>query len=100
MKRIRLVAAIEKRSDGGPYPYALLSGVAGHALVYFPVVRRQHFRLVWKYICDLLDEECKQPRIGTIQLALLDLVTRPNEAHARNCITLARVCVSFWSTTE
>ncbi|KAK4684501.1 hypothetical protein P7C73_g5676, partial [Tremellales sp. Uapishka_1] len=95
LNRVRLEAAINKQPEAGPFPHALLAGISGHALVYYPIVRRQHFQQIWGQVSLALDVEYRQPKLQTLQLALIDLGTRPNDAHGQNYISLSRVSRSF-----
>ncbi|WRT65283.1 uncharacterized protein IL334_002226 [Kwoniella shivajii] len=86
---MRLLAACNSNLGADPLPHALLCGILGHSLVYEPLVKSQ-FRDVWREVVAAEEEEYKQPRLRTLQLAILSLATRPSQAHAVNAMSLAR----------
>ncbi|WWC66767.1 uncharacterized protein I206_100672 [Kwoniella pini CBS 10737] len=86
---MRLLAACNSNSGADPLPHALLCGIMGHSIEYEPSVKHL-FKEVWKEVVAAEDEEYKQPRLRTLQLAIISLATRPSSAHAVNAMSLAR----------
>ncbi|KAK8845622.1 hypothetical protein IAR55_006338 [Kwoniella newhampshirensis] len=89
LNTMRLLAACNSQREAGPLPHALLCGIMGHSIEYEPGVKHL-FKSVWKDVVAAEDEEYKQPRLQTLQLAIISLATRPSQAHAVNAMSLAR----------
>lgn len=81
----RLAAAFE----GGRAP-ALVAGIVAHCTSYIPEIRTLH-RALWQQALLALEDEYRQPRLRTLQLALLILTSRPSENVGQREIGLARV---------
>ena len=62
----------------GPVPYALLTGIMAHSTHYVPPIKHLHFQL-WRQALLALDDEYRLPRLSTLQLALLQVYSRPME---------------------
>ncbi|OXG32367.1 hypothetical protein C367_01135 [Cryptococcus neoformans Ze90-1] len=62
----------------GPVPYALLSGIIAHSIHYLPEITPLRKNL-WHEALLALDDEYRQPRLSTLQLALLQIYSRPME---------------------
>ncbi|WWC58198.1 uncharacterized protein I303_100734 [Kwoniella dejecticola CBS 10117] len=86
---MRLLAACNSNLGADPLPHALLCGIIGHSIEYESSVKHL-FKDVWKEVVAAEDEEYKQPRLRTLQLAIISLATRPSSAHAVNAMSLAR----------
>ncbi|WVF65615.1 hypothetical protein IAT40_000345 [Kwoniella sp. CBS 6097] len=74
----RLESSCLGRDASGPVPYALLSGIIAHATHYLPELRPIH-RELWSNALLALDDEYRRPRLATLQLALLQMYSRPRE---------------------
>lgn len=75
--------------DDEHQPFVILSGILAHALGYTPGHRDLHTS-IWVPIQDLLDVEYRRPTISTLQLALLNLTSRPTRNVGGNAIEMAR----------
>ena len=89
----RLETACLGQQDSGPIPYALLAGIVPHCTSYIPEIRRLHTTL-WAHALLGMEEEYRQPKLRTLQLAMLLLVSRPSENSGQTEIALTRVCRS------
>nr|XP_031858132.1 uncharacterized protein CI109_006473 [Kwoniella shandongensis]KAA5525204.1 hypothetical protein CI109_006473 [Kwoniella shandongensis] len=89
LNTMRLIAACNSQREAGPLPHALLCGIMGHSIEYEPAVKHL-FKGIWKEVVAAEDEEYRQPRLQTLQLAIISLTTRPSQAHAVNAMSLAR----------
>ena len=76
INRSRLEAACAGNHSAGPFPSAVMVGVLTHALVLVPAMRHLAKQL-WGIALSLLDNEYRQPRLSTLQLALLDIYGWP-----------------------
>ncbi|KAL1406677.1 hypothetical protein Q8F55_008383 [Vanrija albida] len=85
----RLEAACAGLGGNGPVPFALLAGIVAHATPYINELRPLHKQL-WSQGLVGLEDEFRQPRLRTIQLALLILSSRPAENVGQSEIGLAR----------
>jgi len=89
----RLEASCLGLENSGPVPYALLAGIIAHTTHYIPELRPLHKQLWREALCGL-DDEYRLPRLATLQLALMQLFSRPME-YGENAgqleIALARV---------
>ena len=77
----------------GPVPYALLSGIIAHSIHYLPEIIPLRKNL-WHEALLALDDEYRQPRLSTFQLALLQIYSRPMEIGENSgqiTIAIARV---------
>ncbi|WRT64440.1 uncharacterized protein IL334_001372 [Kwoniella shivajii] len=74
----RLETSSLGHSGSGPIPYAILTGLIAHSTAYIPEIRAIHQDL-WHRALLALDDEYRQPRLATLQLALLQLYSRPPE---------------------
>ncbi|ADV20528.1 hypothetical protein I305_06017 [Cryptococcus gattii E566] len=64
--------------SSGPVPYALLSGIIAHSIHYIPEIISLR-KYLWQEALLALDDEYRQPRLSTLQLALLQMYSRPQE---------------------
>ncbi|KAE8538015.1 hypothetical protein D1P53_006082 [Cryptococcus gattii VGV] len=62
----------------GPVPYALLSGIIAHSIHYIPEIISLR-KYLWQEALMALDDEYRQPRLSALQLALLQMYSRPQE---------------------
>lgn len=77
-------------ADGSSPPYALLAGIVAHCTSYIPAIR--HLRKsLWEQALLGLEDEFRQPRLRTLQLAILVLSSRPSENAGQCEIGLGRV---------
>jgi hypothetical protein len=90
MSAVRLEAACQAWQGGGPFPHALLIGIMAFAAVSIPICRNRCKEL-WGTVVRLLENEYKQPRLQTLQLALLDIGGRPVLNPGGNHMAIARV---------
>ncbi|BEI97127.1 hypothetical protein CcaverHIS631_0207160 [Cutaneotrichosporon cavernicola] len=74
--------------DSGRAP-ALAAGIVAHCTSYIPEIRPLH-RALWQQALLALEDEYRQPRLRTLQLALLILTSRPSENVGQREIGLAR----------
>ncbi|OCF32115.1 hypothetical protein I316_06271 [Kwoniella heveanensis BCC8398] len=86
-KRIDL--ACREPSQGGPIPFALLAGIIAHSTMYLESTRTLT-KILWSHVLVGLDAEYRQPRLQTLQLAILLLSSRPSENVGQREIGLAR----------
>lgn len=70
--------------------YALLAGIVAHCTSYLPDIAHQRKEL-WAQALLGLEDEYRQPRLRTLQLALLVLCSRPSENAGQCEIGLGRV---------
>ncbi|TXT10488.1 uncharacterized protein COLE_04422 [Cutaneotrichosporon oleaginosum] len=70
-------------------PPALVAGIVAHCTSYIPEIRHLH-RALWQQALLALEDEYRQPRLRTLQLALLILTSRPSENVGQREIGLAR----------
>lgn len=90
MNSAQLVQATEvNQKDDEQQPFVILSGILAHSLGYTPRHRDLHTS-IWVAIQDLLDVEYRRPTISTLQLALLNLTSRPSRNVGGNAIEMAR----------
>ncbi|BEJ12254.1 hypothetical protein CspHIS471_0207140 [Cutaneotrichosporon sp. HIS471] len=68
---------------------ALVAGIVAHCTSYIPEIRPLH-RALWQQALLALEDEYRQPRLRTLQLALLILTSRPSENVGQREIGLAR----------
>ncbi|WWC66203.1 uncharacterized protein I206_100104 [Kwoniella pini CBS 10737] len=68
----------EISSTASTTPHALLAGIIAHSTHYLPELRSIHKEL-WSNALLALDDEFRQPRLSTLQLALLQMYGRPVE---------------------
>lgn len=85
----RLESACAGLGGNGPVPFALLAGIVAHSTPYINELRPLHKQL-WSQGLVGLEDEFRQPRLRTIQLALLILSSRPAENVGQSEIGLAR----------
>ncbi|ORY21528.1 hypothetical protein BCR39DRAFT_474393 [Naematelia encephala] len=87
----RLETACLGVGDCGPIPYALLAGIIAHSSPYITEMRAIH-KTVWSHALLALEDEYRQPRLQTLQLALLAFSARPiyTENAGQSDIGLAR----------
>lgn len=64
--------------SSGPVPYALLSGIIAHSIHYIPEIISLR-KYLWQEALLALDDEYRQPSLSTLQLALLQMYSRPQE---------------------
>lgn len=76
LNKVRLEAACFAWQGGGTFPHTVLTGILVHSAVYIPALRHKCKEL-WAILLHLLDNEFRQPRLQTLQLALLDIYGRP-----------------------
>lgn len=67
-----------------------MAGIVAHSTPYLPEIGGLHKNL-WAQTLLALEDEYRQPRLRTIQLALLILSSRPSENVGQSEIGLARV---------
>jgi hypothetical protein len=63
-----------------------------HAAIHVPSLRHR-IKELWSIVLHLLDNEYRQPRLQTIQLALIDIYGRPTLNPGGNHISISRVGV-------
>ncbi|WWC58800.1 uncharacterized protein I303_101344 [Kwoniella dejecticola CBS 10117] len=74
----RLDATYSADAPGPGISPALLAGIIAHSTHYIPALRGIHKEL-WSNALLALDDEFRQPRLATLQLALLQMYSRPME---------------------
>ncbi|ORY84141.1 fungal-specific transcription factor domain-domain-containing protein [Leucosporidium creatinivorum] len=92
MSSTRLKAAFAERgvqSGEGSTPYAVLTAILAHTTTYLPTLRPHH-KPLWNLVLDSMEDEYRQPRLQTLQLALLVLSSRPTLNSGQNSIGIAR----------
>lgn len=70
-------------------PYSLLVGIFAHMTSYVPSLLVKHKDL-WALVLQSLEYEFQQPRLQTVQLALLILTSRPAINSGQNTILTAK----------
>lgn len=126
MSSSRLKTAFAERgahSGDGSTPYAVLTAILAHTTTYvrssltlsapnsltdfdsprtqLPTLRPHH-KSIWNLVLDSMEDEYRQPRLQTLQLALLVLTSRPTLNSGQNSIGIARVrlCAPFDDPSE
>jgi hypothetical protein len=74
----RLETACLGLEGNRPVPYGLLAGVIAHCSAFIPEIRHLNTEL-WSCALQGLDDEYRLPRLMTLQFALLQLCSRPQE---------------------
>lgn len=90
LNKVRLEAACFAWQGGGTFPHTVLTGILVHSAVYIPALRHKCKEL-WAILLHLLDNEFRQPRLQTLQLALLDIYGRPFLNPGGNHTNICRV---------
>ncbi|KAK4688139.1 hypothetical protein P7C73_g1977, partial [Tremellales sp. Uapishka_1] len=89
VNRVRLQAACFALEGAGPFPHALLVGVLANSAVMIPLLHA-HAKELWTLVLHLLDNEYRQPRLQTLQLALLEIYGRPVQNPGGNHTSICR----------
>ncbi|KAK4688937.1 hypothetical protein P7C73_g1161, partial [Tremellales sp. Uapishka_1] len=85
----RLETACLGLAGSGPVPYAILAGIIAHSTPHLPELRPLHQEL-WSHVLLSLEDEYRQPRLQTVQMALIVLSSRPSDNVGQADIGLAR----------
>lgn len=88
----RLESACLGMEPSLPLPYALIAAIISHTTSYLPQIRHLH-KALWSHSLLGLEDEYRQPRLRTLQLALVLLTSRPAENSGQSDIQLARVSI-------
>nr|XP_019043060.1 hypothetical protein I302_08771 [Kwoniella bestiolae CBS 10118]OCF21990.1 hypothetical protein I302_08771 [Kwoniella bestiolae CBS 10118] len=89
INKIRLQASMYKWHGAHPFPHALLVGILAHSAVSIPALRNI-WKDLWAIVLNLLDNEYRQPRLQTLQLAIMDIWGRPNQNPGGNHTAICR----------
>jgi len=68
-------------------------GITAYTAIYMPTLRHRAKEL-WGILLHLLDNEYRQPRLQTLQIALLDVYGRPSLNSGGNHPALLRVSLA------
>lgn len=90
LNRVRLEASCFAWQGAGPFPNTVMVGILAHTSVYVSSLRHKCKEL-WAIVLHLLDNEYRQPRLQTLQLAMLDISGRPILNPGGNHTAICRV---------
>ncbi|WVQ70403.1 uncharacterized protein L199_008630 [Kwoniella botswanensis] len=89
INKVRLQASMYQWHGAHPFPHALLVGILAHSAVSLPSLRTI-WKDLWAIVLNLLDNEYRQPRLQTLQLAIMDIWGRPNQNPGGNHTAICR----------
>ncbi|KAK6902621.1 hypothetical protein I203_107879 [Kwoniella mangroviensis CBS 8507] len=89
INKVRLQASMYQWHGAHPFPHALLVGILAHSAVSVPGLRTI-WKDLWAIVLNLLDNEYRQPRLQTLQLAIMDIWGRPNQKPGGNHTAICR----------
>jgi hypothetical protein len=69
---------------------SILTGIIAHAAIHM-ISLRPRIKELWSIVLRLLENEYRQPRLQTIQLALIDIYGRPILNPGGNHVAISRV---------
>ena len=88
--RVWLDSACQGGHLGRRFPHTVLVGALVHSAVFIPSLRHRCTEL-WSIAVNLLDNEYRQPRLQTLQLALLEIYGWPVSNPGGTHIAISRV---------
>lgn len=90
INRFKLESTCYATQPSSAFPHAIMTGVLAHAAVHVAALRHR-VKELWSIVLHLLDNEYRQPRLQTLQMALLDIFGRPTLNPGGNHIAISRV---------